>query len=495
VDSCTQDNPHSEAFECPIDKLELTVNIVQKVAYNTLVQLVGKMLSAILALASFGLITRYLGVSGFGAYSLVISLSAFFVFCADLGVTNIGVREITKDAGRIRQIGGNLLTLKFLSAILTTIILLAVIQVLPYDHQIKSGLRLSLIGMFASILLAVPTIVFISKLRMDIFVAIDQASRVIGVGLVIYFIRKDAGFPFLILATVLSSIVAMVFGYLLLLRFVRLRPLFDWGRIKTLFSESLPVGVVVVLVMVHFRIDAVLLSLMRPLSDLGTYSAAYRFSEQVVFIPKTFVAAMFPVLSGLSASSDKRFGDVLQKSFTLLMLIGMPLFVGSFVLSNQLVHLLAGNAFKDSVQVLQLLALSFLFLWTSEIFIELLIIHNLQRRILVLSLAAVVLTVGLDLLLIPWFSYFGPAFTTVIREALTAAVLTVWAVRHGRLRIDFQPLARIMVAALGMGVLVWFTSRLPVIVPILVGTLAYGLFIYLLKVVNRQDLQILFKGG
>ena len=49
-----------------------------------------------------------------------------------------------------------------------------------------------------------------------------------------------------------------------------------------------------ILGIVHFRIDTVLLSILKPLADVGVYSVAYRFIEQVLYIPSFFVAASFP---------------------------------------------------------------------------------------------------------------------------------------------------------------------------------------------------------
>ena len=72
------------------------MNVPQKVMVNTGVQLVGRTITIALTLVSFAIVTRYLGVEGFGAYSLVLTFLLLAVTIADLGMTPIGVRELAR---------------------------------------------------------------------------------------------------------------------------------------------------------------------------------------------------------------------------------------------------------------------------------------------------------------------------------------------------------------------------------------------------------------
>src|SRR3989344_5097314 len=57
-----------------------------KIGYNTTIQFAGKTLSALLSALSIILITRYLGVSGYGEFSLIFAYLTFFVAFTDFGL-------------------------------------------------------------------------------------------------------------------------------------------------------------------------------------------------------------------------------------------------------------------------------------------------------------------------------------------------------------------------------------------------------------------------
>ena len=53
------------------------MHIATKVAYNTIVQVASKVVTTILGLLAVAIMTRYLGPSGFGEYTTIVTLSFF----------------------------------------------------------------------------------------------------------------------------------------------------------------------------------------------------------------------------------------------------------------------------------------------------------------------------------------------------------------------------------------------------------------------------------
>ncbi len=54
-----------------------------KVAYNTIIQAFSKSISTALGLVGIAIITRYLGQTGFGEYTTIITFISFFATIAD----------------------------------------------------------------------------------------------------------------------------------------------------------------------------------------------------------------------------------------------------------------------------------------------------------------------------------------------------------------------------------------------------------------------------
>ena len=76
-----------------------------------------------------------------------------------------------------------------------------------------------------------------------------------------------------------------------------------------------------------------LLSILKPLADVGVYSVAYRFIEQVLYIPSFFVAAVFPIIASYHATGDALLKLAIDKSFAFLVILGFPVTAALFVLA------------------------------------------------------------------------------------------------------------------------------------------------------------------
>ncbi|MBI4812347.1 oligosaccharide flippase family protein [Candidatus Falkowbacteria bacterium] len=58
-----------------------------RIAYNTIIQIAGKIISTALGLIAVAIMTRHLGTLGFGQYTTIITFLSFFGIIADLGLT------------------------------------------------------------------------------------------------------------------------------------------------------------------------------------------------------------------------------------------------------------------------------------------------------------------------------------------------------------------------------------------------------------------------
>ena len=213
---------------------------------------------------------------------------------------------------------------------------------------------------------------------------------------------------------------------------------------RRLTKASLPVGLFMILGIVHFKIDTVLLSILKPLADVGIYSVAYRFIEQVLFIPSFFVAAVFPIIASYHAT-----GDALLKARD-RQVVRVPRHprlsrrLRRFSCSlPDVIDLIAGDEFDDAVTPLRILLLSSIFFFTNALFSSLLVIYDLERQMAVLAAWVVVGNIALNLVLIPPFSYTGAAVATVITEVCGGIALMIWATRSVGARVALSPVPRV----------------------------------------------------
>ena len=67
------------------------MSLTRGVAYNTTIQIVGKVITTIISLFIVAALTRYLGVAGFGQYTTIFAYTGFFGVLAVLGENDPGL--------------------------------------------------------------------------------------------------------------------------------------------------------------------------------------------------------------------------------------------------------------------------------------------------------------------------------------------------------------------------------------------------------------------
>ncbi len=93
----------------------------KKIYTNTIAQIAGKIITALISILLIKVLTGYLDVAGYGLYSKIYNYLSIFAVIADLGLYTITVRELTRyqdDADMVAKISGNILSLRTLSGVL-----------------------------------------------------------------------------------------------------------------------------------------------------------------------------------------------------------------------------------------------------------------------------------------------------------------------------------------------------------------------------------------
>ena len=150
-----------------------TNSATKSIAYNTAVQVLGKMFVLVLAAVSIGILTRYLGADGYGKFSLALVYLSLFGIVGDLGLFTIAVREMAKDESKMQSIVANTLSLRALMALVVFTVAIGVGWLLPYTPDVKIAIAIAAFSHFFGLLNSTLVTVFLTKLRMGFAVISD----------------------------------------------------------------------------------------------------------------------------------------------------------------------------------------------------------------------------------------------------------------------------------------------------------------------------------
>ena len=321
----------------------------------------------------FVVLSRAFGQEGVGQYSFAIGLTGFFAVIAQFGLYSFSIKELARRPDSFRVNFGRIFSLRlFLSLVVFTLLLL-ILPFLPFSRESK--LILVLVGAYQMILNLVDglTAAFVAREDTHLSAVIEimlKATAALGVIVVVL-----AGGSLVMALGVLPAAA----GVHLLLAYALVAQKYGWPKLVASMSlltqlarEALPYAFSTFLVQVYSRMDVVFLGFFLGMAAVGAFNAAYRIVFFFMFISHFAATAIFPLASRLYITSRKEFEELYHRSLGSIILMGVPIAAGVWLIAPGLIDLIFGEQFGESASVLRLLtgALLLTFLGrTMEVFL------------------------------------------------------------------------------------------------------------------------------
>jgi O-antigen/teichoic acid export membrane protein len=231
---------------------------------------------------------------------------------------------------------------------------------------------------------------------------------------------------------------------------------------------------------IYFRIDVVMISVVQGTTAVGFYSVAYTLSEASCVVPSMLIAALFPVLSRLHRTSKMSFRDTCAQSMRYLLYLALPMAFFVTLWAKPIVSILFGSRFDPSVAALQILIWAAALMYVTMVMGIAFVSANLQKVSMNVLFIMVAVNIGLNLLLIPKYSYYGASFATVATEASGLALQSFFLGRYdygfGLLRASLPPFFGLSVIGAISALL--FLGNTPLVMITIIDLVAYTSIIY-----------------
>jgi len=418
-------------------------------------------------------ISRRLGVEPFGVYFLATSLVFIAGRLSFWGLDQLLTREVAKAPQQASRFLSNFMAIRLLMAVISLLLLGWVAAWLGYaPSTLRIILLLGLTIPFnnvSNILQAV----YIAREEMGYLTLVSAASglgRIAAGGLAL---ELGWGLEGLVLGLVAVS--AAVLGLNLVLvwwRFAHPLRSVDLRFCREQLAIAFPFVFISIFYILENRIDVVLLSRLGTEREVGFYGAASTLIGALTLIPFAYRTSILPVMSRLYNRAPEDLNRLYGWSLRVLLLLGLPIAVGTTLLASPLVRLIFGVAFVPAGPVLQVLVWSLALLFLNVVNSRVMVVANRQdavARFLMLSLATNLL---LNLVLIPRLGPVGVAVARVASTALFFGLSYVF-VRRLLAFAGRPELLRPLLATAAMAAVVLVASPWPVVVRIGLGAAVY----------------------
>jgi len=480
------------------------MSYTRKVAYNTTVQIIGKVMTTAISLVLIAALTRYLGVSGYGSYTTIFAFTQFFAVLADFGFFWFLLREISKPEAETSKIVNNVLTFRTILAATIFLVAFLVGLFIPQYHDIRYGIGIITAASFWQTLNGTYVGIFQNKLRMDKASLTEVLGRVVIAAFVLYQIKIGATLNSILWSYFFGNMINFFLSAFLGRIYIHFRPAFDLKFWKVIFLECLPISIVSVLGIIYFKVDTVILSLMKTSTDVGIYGPPYKVLEILILLPGIFMGNVFPIFVNYLYSKDNRLNEAFQKAFDFLTISAVPVVIGVIFIAPRIINIIAGPEFISAHTIppvwgipatssfaLQILIIAVGLSFISHLFGFMVIALGKQTKLIWPNLAMVFFNVGLNLILIPKISYIGAAIVTVLTEA--CILLADWWImrRNIDLKLNLRGLIKIAFAGiiLGLSLNYFYFLNLWILIPL--SGFVYFATLWIIRGIPRNMFNIL----
>ena len=467
------------------------MNTIQRIAKNVGVLGISQVITSVLGFFLLIYIARYLGEVGFGKYSFALSFTALFVIFADLGISNLIIREIARNKELTNEYLTNVSVIKLLLSLLTFGFIVLTINLMDYPQDTTYAVYLFGVYTILTSFAQTSMSIFQAYERMEYTAVVMVIDKIILVPLVLFALFSGYGLIELAYVYIFVGIVAVTLSFsIVLIKIAKPKLTIDFSLWKTLIIGSIPFGLNALFGVLFFKIDTVMLSVFKNDAAVGIYNAAYVPLLALGIIPGVFISALYPVMSRHFVSSKDSLKTFTVLSSKYMAIIGFPIAIGCFVLADRFIALFYLDQYSGSIIAFQILALFIPLRFVSSVTGTLLTSINRQSiRTVSVGLSAL-FNIILNAALIPYWSYIGASIATVISEVFLYFVFIHFINKHYKKLELHKHFMKPLVASLVMGGFVFYFNDVNLLLLVISAGLVYFVILLLLRTFTQEDRDI-----
>ncbi|MGH2962360.1 MAG: flippase [Solirubrobacterales bacterium] len=454
-------------------------------------QFVARGLNLALGVLAVVVLARALGPSGFGVWTTALAFVGVFGILADFGLARIATQRMSAEPEKESDWLGALFGTVTAASVLALAVTVAGIPLLSDEGDARLVtliLAFTLLGVGPGAVAAV----FDSRVRAEFRMIILSLNSAAWLGLLFVLDAGDASIVAFAIGFLIINLLTGALGFLVSRRHARISVRRGRALWRPLLRVALPVGIAAGLVVLYYRIDAVLVFNISGSEEAGIYGAAYRFLDPLIFIPTAVVGALFPVVAALHGRDPKRVRELVQHGGEYLVIAALGALGVTIPLSEPIVDLLLGPEFDRTAGLLPILMLGFVFVSLSYLAGSLVPVVGLQWRFVAYAAVGVGVNVALNLALIPPYGAYGAAWATVVTEVVVSGLTLAAVFSALRFSPEVGRVLRATLAAAAMTGAVALAARLGLVPALLVAAPTYLGCLVALRVIVPAEVRELF---
>jgi O-antigen/teichoic acid export membrane protein len=462
---------------------------------NVLWLLMSQVFTWTLTVIVLAIVPNRFGPEGYGDIQLATVYVSFFILLGLLGSAGLITRTVARDHSQFGTYVKTAFLMKSLMWAGLSVIAYLGTVLLGYSPSVRFFVVIALISAFFGVLndTLIGALAGMQRMRYSATWLVVQ-TYIAGLGGVLVAVWTGSLTLFMWVQA-LSVLVALVANSVYSRRFIAPAARVDRSVFKILIVGGLPLMVLNALNTVYGTIDIPILKSLTDSDTVGWYALAYRWVGIPVFIASVVVMAFLPSLSSLAHETPDEFRRLANLALKAVVLVSIPASVGIALEAQDLMTMLYGQQYDNSVVLIRILAIHIPLAAVGTVLATVLIASDRQNRYVFVALAAVVINIPLTVIMINLTAahFENGAIGAAIATTATELFVTLGALRlraagvAGREFFGFA--GRCVVASGVMALGVVALADLGPFVRIPVGVALFAVMAVALGVVPRHRLR------
>jgi O-antigen/teichoic acid export membrane protein len=405
----------AEAVAKPLDR-------ASEAGRNTVALLLSRLAISVMGWAGTVLIARLLSPTDWGVFAFVFGLLGMMSIVTDLGVGRVVLARLLDSTGHEADVfASSFVALRAALGLVGYVLALAYVVLMGYSGDVIQATALA--GLV--VVIATPSnalsVLYQSRLKMVTVATSEAAAQLFQLILTVIAATTHPGLLIFILPAIANEIFSGIWKLIGVCRGDVNTRITARTRIRLwreMLVEAIPLSIGLAMMTLLSKVDVLMLGKLDEFESVGLYSVAYKFADVMSY---AVVAILTPVATLLVAAWPLMHDEFRSRVRSAAVAAAVLSSIGVVVMwasGHEIVSLLYGERFGESSDAAWMLLVGGCFAALSQVILVALISAGHQRVYPWVACGALVLNVGLNLYLIPHFSYNGAAGATLITEFL-----------------------------------------------------------------------------
>lgn len=440
-------------------------------------------------LITFPYASRILMPEGIGKINFSSSVLTYFGFIASLGIATYGIREasrIRNDKKALSKFTKEILSINAISTFISYVLFIIFLLIVPKFSNYRS---LLLIYSIPLLLTMFSMDWFFNALEDFRYITLRSVLfQFLSLFILFFFVKTEDDCIWYAIMGIFGASCSSICNFIYSHKFVdykikiKLELKKHLKPILTFFGMSIVSSFYCVL-------DTTMLGFLSDDSQVGFYTSATKMNKMIITLITSLLAVLLPRLSNYIENNDmKKFNELTQKSFSITMLLSLPLATGLLLLAEPCILLLSGADYLPAIVPMKIMLPLFLIITTATLTgCQILPAINREKIALYSYIIGAVTNFTTNSILIPKYGCIGAAIGTITAESAVTIFQLIFTYKYLFSKKTLFVIFQAIISTLFMGIVVYIIRNLldnyilQFIICTLSGVVTYFVVLLLLK--------------